>query len=104
MHAERLATPAGDRVDLVDEDDRRPVLAGALEELSDVLLRLADPLAHHVRPGDRIERRAGLRGQHLRDRRLAGAGRPREQQPRGRVDAEAARRVGVLDDGLQLLH
>jgi hypothetical protein len=35
-----LAARAGDRVDLVDEDDRGPVGAGALEELADVPLRL----------------------------------------------------------------
>ena len=103
VRACELAAAAGDRVDLVDEDDRGPVLARALEQPADVALGLADPLAHHVGAGDRVEGRARLRGEHLRDRRLAGAGRAGEQEPGRRLDAEAPRRLRVLDHRLELL-
>src|SRR6185436_7162615 len=77
---ERLAAAAGDRVDLVDEDDRRTVLARPVEELPDVALRFTHPLADHVGSGDGIEGRPRLCRQNLCDGRLAGARRAGEEE------------------------
>ncbi len=97
------STAAGDGVDLVDEDDRWTVGPGPFEEAADVAGRLAHPLAQDVGAGDRVEGAASLGGEDLGDGGLPRAGWTSEQQPTRRVDAEAARRLRVLDHGLELL-
>jgi hypothetical protein len=71
------AALAADGVDLVDEDDRRVVLAGDLEQAPDA--RRAEAGEHLDERGGRlrVEVRARLVGDGLRQQRLAGAGRAR---------------------------
>ena len=82
------AAGAADRVELVDEDDRRRVLARLVEELAD---------AGRPEPGEHLDERRGalgveagarLVGDRLRRERLAGAGRAVEQDPLRHPGAE----------------
>ena len=103
----RLADPAAaarrERVDLVDEDDRRGDLAGAGEQPAHLLLALAVPLGEQVARLRRDEVGLGLAGDGLGQQRLAGAGRAVEQEALGRADAEPAERLGVLERQLDAL-
>ena len=72
------AVPA-DGVDLVDEDDRRGVGLGLLEQVAHPGRADADEHLDEVRAGDRVERHAGLAGDGAGEQRLAGAGRAVEQ-------------------------
>src|SRR3954470_7728946 len=84
-----LFAPRGpQRLDLVDEDDRPRLGARRVEELLDVLLGLADPLAQDVGRRDAEERRVELAGGGLGKHRLAGARRAVEQHAAAGVDAE----------------
>src|SRR5581483_5642923 len=77
-----------DGVELVDEDDRRRVLARLLEELANA--RGAEAREHLDERGRArgVEVRAGLVRDRLREQRLAGAGRPVEEQSLRRLRAE----------------
>ncbi len=94
-----------DGVELVDEDDRRSVLAGRLEELADA--RGAEAREHLDEGGGRLreEGRAGFRRDRLGEQRLAGARRPVQEHAARDAGAEAleAHRVAQeLDDLGQL--
>src|SRR3954470_16967087 len=99
------AAPRADRVELVDEDDRRLVLARLVEQAPDA--RGAEAGEHLGERGSRLraELRAGLAGDRLREQRLARAGRAVEQHALRDGRAEALERLGVaqeLDDLPQL--
>ena len=90
----RAAVPA-DRVDLVDEDDRRRPLLGLAEEIADAARADADEHLDEVRSRDREERHIGFPRDRAREQRLARAGRAEEQHALGDACAdglEAARR------------
>ena len=72
------AARRGERVDLVEDDDRRRGLAGAVEDLPQTFFALADPAALQLRPGDNGDRRPQRGGHRLGEERLAGAGRAPE--------------------------
>jgi hypothetical protein len=76
------AVPA-DRVDLVDEDDRRGVRLGLLEQVADPARADTDEHLDEVGAGDRVERHPGLAGDRAGQQRLAGAGRAEEQDALG---------------------
>ena len=72
------AAGGGERVELVEDDDRRRRLAGLVEDLPQVLFALADPLALQFRPADDRDRRADAGGHRLGEVGLAGARRAPE--------------------------
>src|SRR3954452_14244269 len=99
------AAPRADRVELVDEDDRRLVLARLVEQAADA--RGAEAGEHLDERGRRLreELRAGLVGDRLREQRLAGARRAVEEDALGDRRAEARERLRAaqeLDDMAQL--
>ena len=92
---------AADRVELVDEDDRRGGLLGLLEEVADAARADADDRLDELRRGDGEERRARLARDRAREQRLAGAGRAGEQDALGDPAAEllvALRALQEVDD------
>mmetsp|Transcript_18243 Transcript_18243/g.46350 ORF Transcript_18243/g.46350 Transcript_18243/m.46350 type:complete len:354 (+) Transcript_18243:186-1247(+) len=96
-----VAAGAAERVDLVDEDNRRAVLTRHLEEVAHEALRLALPLGHQVRGGDGVEHRIGLGGHRLGEVRLAGTGRPVQQDalPGAALAHEELGELDRKDDG-----
>ena len=88
--AARLA----DGVELVDEDDRRRVLARLLEELADAGGAEAGEHLDERRGALRVEARARLVRDRLRGERLAGAGRAVEEDPLRHPRAERSKRFG----------
>src|SRR5438094_750687 len=71
----RAGRPAPEEgVDLVDEDDGRPRVSRAAEQLGDALLGFAHPLGEEVGRRHLVERRPDLGGEGLRDGRLARPG------------------------------
>ncbi len=101
--AEAGAAMAADGVDLVHEDDAGVRLLGLLEEVADARGADADEHLDEVRAGDREERHAGLAGDRAREQRLAGAGRPVEQDALGDPRAERLELLRVLEELLDLL-
>jgi hypothetical protein len=73
------AAVAAHGVDLVDEDDRRGVLLGLLEEVADAARADTHEHLDEVRPGDGVEGHARLARDRAGEQRLAGAGRTVEQ-------------------------
>ena len=101
----RAAVPT-DRVDLVDEDDRRRPLLGLAEEIADAARADADEHLDEVRSRDREERHIGFPRDRAREQRLARAGRSEEQHALGDTCAdglEAARRSQERGDLAKLL-
>ncbi len=105
--AETGAAVPAHRVDLVDEDDRRGVGLGLLEQVADPARADADEHLHEVRARDGVERHARLAGD--------GAGEQRLARPRRAVQEDALRDLGAdrlelggllqeLLDLLELLH
>ena len=74
---------AADRVELVDEDDRRRGLLGLLEEVAHTRGADADDRLDELGRADREERRLGLPRHRAGEQRLARAGRPESSTPRG---------------------
>ena len=68
-----------DRVDLVDEDDRRGVRLGLLEQVTHPAGTDTDEHLDEVRAGDRVERHTSLAGDGACEQRLAGARQAGEQ-------------------------
>ena len=101
----RAAAAHADRVELVDEDDRRRVLARLVEELADAGGAEA---GEHLDEGGgalRVEGRARGVGDSLGEQRLAGAGRPVEEdalRDARAEDGEALRVLEEVDDLLEL--
>ncbi len=106
--AEAGAALAADRVDLVDEDDRLAHAAGLLEQVADTAGADADEHLHEVRAGDAQEADAGLAGDGAGEQRLAGSGRPDEQDALGHPRPDLPEALGhpqeVDDLGDLLLH
>ena len=96
------AVPA-DGVDLVDEDDRRRVGLGLLEQVAHAGGADTDEHLDEVRAGDRVERHAGLAGDGAGEQRLAGAGRPVEQHALGDLGADRLELGGIREELLDLL-
>ena len=99
--AEPGAARATDRVDLVDEHDRRRVLLGLLEQLADARRADADEHLDELRRGDRIERHVGLAGDRAPEQRLAGARRTDQQHAARDLRAEPReplRLLQIVDD------
>ena len=95
------AVPA-DGVDLVDEDDRRGVLLGLLEQVADPGGADADEHLDEVGAGDRVERHARLAGDRAGEQRLAGAGRAVEQHALGDLGADGLELRRLLEELLDL--
>src|SRR5206468_2151742 len=72
------ARPA-ERVELVDEDDRRRLLPRLLEQIADSRGAHADEHLDELGARDREERHARLARDRAREQRLAGSGRPDQQ-------------------------
>ena len=97
-------------VELVDEDDRRRVMAGLVEHAAQIGFGLAGIGADHVGTVDVVEARVDLVGDRAREMRFAGAGRAVEDDAARRIDAEVAvdlrmreRQLHQLADQLDLL-
>ena len=101
--AEAGAAVPADGVDLVDEDDRRGVGLGLLEQVADPGGTDTDEHLDEVRAGDRVERHAGLAGDGAGEQRLAGAGRAVEQHALGDLGADGLELRRVLEELLDLL-
>src|SRR5262249_20708969 len=80
LDAGALVRPArgGERIELVEHDDRRRRLASAMKDLAKILLALADPLALELGPRDDRDCRPDTGRHRLGEERLAGAGRAPE--------------------------
>ena len=98
-----LAALGRDRIDLVDEDDRRRGLRRLLEHLAQPPLALAIGRAHDLRAGDVEELGRAFVGDGAREQGLAGAGRAVEQHALGRIDAEALEQLGMAQRQLDHL-
>ena len=96
--AAATAARAADRVELVDEDDRRRLLLGLLEEVAHARRADADDHLDELRRAEREERHVGLAGDGAREQRLAGAGRAGQQDALRDRGAELSIAVGVLEE------
>ena len=96
------AVPA-DGVDLVDEDDRRGVRLGLLEEVADPARADTDEHLDEVGAGDRVERHPGLAGDRPGQQRLTGAGRAEQQHALRDLGAERLVFRRVLQEVLDLV-
>ena len=90
------AARAADRVELVDEDDRRSGLLRLLEEVAHARGADAHDRLDELRRRGREERHAGLAGHGARQQRLAGSRRAGEQHAARDARAQAAVLVRVL--------
>ena len=97
------AAVAADGVDLVDEDDRRRVGLGLLEQVADPARADTDEHLDEVGAGDRVERHAGLAGDGAGQQRLTGAGRAEEQHALRDLGAERLVLRRVLQEVLDLV-
>ena len=90
-----------DRVELVDEDDRRRHLLRLFEQVAHPARADTDDHLDELRSGDRQERHGRLARHRPREQCLAGAGRTGEEHASGDLGSEPAEPVGVpeeLDD------
>ena len=101
--AEAGAAMAADGVDLVHEDDAGARLLRLLEQVADARGADADEHLDEVRAGDGEERHARLAGDGAREQRLAGAGRPVEQDALRDPRAERLELLRVLEELLDLV-
>ena len=101
--AQAGAAMAADGVDLVDEDDRRGVGLGLLEQVAHTRGADADEHLDEVRAGDGEERDPGLAGHGAGQQGLAGAGRAVEQDALGDLGADGLEPGRLLEELLDLL-
>ena len=101
--ARHLAALGRDRVDLVDEHDRRRVLGRLLKHLTQALFRFAIGRAHDLGTVDEEELRVRFVRDRTRKPRLAGAGRAIKQQALGRLDTQPLEQLGVAQRQLHHL-
>mmetsp|Transcript_46831 Transcript_46831/g.107560 ORF Transcript_46831/g.107560 Transcript_46831/m.107560 type:complete len:213 (-) Transcript_46831:133-771(-) len=95
-----LVVPRGaDRVDLVDEDDRRRQLPRGGEERAHAACADADVLLVEAGGGGGEEGHARLAGDGAREERLARARRPLEQHAARHLRAEPREGVRVAQEG-----
>mmetsp|Transcript_15564 Transcript_15564/g.31243 ORF Transcript_15564/g.31243 Transcript_15564/m.31243 type:complete len:314 (+) Transcript_15564:66-1007(+) len=88
---------AANRIDLIDEDDARLLAPRHLEELAHHARALADVLLDKLGADDANEASIRPVGDRARSKRLAGAGRPVEQDALWRINAK-------LDESLRVQH
>ena len=101
------AALAAHRVDLVDEDDARAVLARLLEQVAHTRGADADEHFHEVRAGDGVERHAGLARHGAGEQGLTGAGRAVQQHAARDLRAQLLVHGGVGEEVhhlVQLVH
>ena len=98
-----LAALGRDRIDLVDEDDRRRGLRRSLENLAQPPLALAIGRAHDFGPVDQEELGRAFIRDRARQQGLAGAGRAVQQHALGRIDAEPLEQLGMAQRQLDHL-
>src|SRR5207248_5021875 len=99
------AARATERVQLVDEDDRRSAGTRLLEKIAHARRADADEHLDELRAVDREERHARFARDCASEKRLARARRTDEQHALGNVSAETRIALGILeeaDDFLQL--
>ena len=97
-HAAAAAAGAADRVQLVDEDDRRGGLLGLLEQVAHARGADAHDRLDELRRRRREERHARLARHRAREQRLAGAGRARQQHAARDARAELGVLLGVAEE------
>src|SRR5205814_1235533 len=98
MTAERIcAAGASQRVQLIDEDDRRRALAGLLEKVAHARCANADEHLDEFGSIDRKERHAGFAGDGAGEKRLAGSGRSDQQHALGNSSAQPLEASRVLE-------
>ena len=93
--ARHLGTLGGDRIDLVDEDDRRGSAGRLLEHFPQALFRFAIARAHDFRAVDGEELGIAFIGHRLCEAGLAGARRAVEQHTLGRFHAQTDEQLWV---------
>src|SRR5437764_1222521 len=101
--AEPGAPVPADRVDLVDEDDRRRVGLGLLEQVAYPGGADTDEHLDEVGAGDGVERYARLAGHGPGEQRLTGTGRAEQQYALGDLRAERLVLGRVLEEVLDLV-
>ena len=89
--AEPGATLASDRVDLVNEDDRRSLLASCLEQVAHSARRRRRTHFHEVRAADREERHARFASNSAGEQGLSGSGGPTRRTPARDARADIAK-------------
>jgi len=100
------AARAAERIEFVDEDDRRRLLPRLFEQVAHAGGADADEHLDEFRAADREERHARLAGHRARQQGLASARRSHQQHTLGRACAEPAidlRLLEEVDDFLQFL-
>src|SRR4051794_38836014 len=91
MAAHGKAAPgAAERVELIDEDDRRSPLSSLLKQVADTRRPNAYEHLDELGAVDREERHAGLARHGTREERLARARRSHQQHAFGNVAAKPA--------------
>jgi hypothetical protein len=101
--ARDLAALGRDRIDLVDEHDRRRGLGGFVEHLAQPRFGFAIGRAHDLGAVDQMEGSIALVGDRPGKPRLARAGRAVEQHALGRIDAEPLEQFGIAQRQLDHL-
>ena len=96
--ADRAGAGAADRVELVDEDDRRRRLLGLLEEIAHPGGANADEQLDELRGGDREERHLRLPGERPGQQRLAGPGRAGQQHAARDPATQAPVLLGIFEE------
>src|SRR5437870_188883 len=89
------AASAGERIEFVEDNDRRGRLASAVEDLPQVLLALPDPTALEFGTADNRDRGADRGRDRFGEERLAGAGRAPEDHAARDQLFEPGDRFGV---------
>ena len=95
--AETCAPAPSHGVNLVDEHDGGRLLLGLFEEIPDAACAHAHVELHKVRAGDGQKLHPGLPGHRPGKERLAGAGRPHQENALGDPRAQAGEAVGLLE-------
>jgi hypothetical protein len=94
----RAAALAADRVELVDEDDRRGRFLGLVEQVAYAGGPHANDHLHELAGAQREEGDVGLARDRAGQQRLAGAGLPGQQHALGDRAAQAPVAVGVAQE------
>ena len=96
--AHRAGATLADRVDLVQEDQRRRLLLRLLEQLADARGAQADEHLHELRARHEEERDVRLAGDRAREQRLAAPGRSEQQHALGDAPAQPLVLLRVLQE------
>ena len=96
--AQTRAALAADRIDFIDEDDRRGVLLGFRKQIAHAARAHADEHFNEIRTGDREERHAGFARYGARQQRFARSGRAYQQNAGGNLRADLGKAAGILQE------